>query len=235
MDEVDNLAVMATYGSGTILVQGDHVRVKGVDQFVPDDEETSSSMEEATEAAGSVLGSEIERQPTREYENQASSRSTSTSQQTRSYHSSAIVSQPPADTREAYGLPARRDSEPKRVGLASATSAFLRPMGSSSSASQFPRRKNGERFTSIHPLLCLSLHPHVYIPDYGINGKDAYIENFWRNVNWEQIERRYQDVKAVTNRNSPRNHSPSAFGAHRFPGFLNRPRAENFNIESKDS
>lgn len=215
MDEVDNLAVMATYGSGTILVQGDHVRVKRIDQFVPLEEEDAS----ATQAAESVLGSETERQPTREYENQASSRPANTSQQTRSYHSSTRMSQ------------LEEDSPSKRPYSFAAGSAFVGGMGNSSSASQFPRRKAGERFTSIHPLLCLSLHPHVYIPDYGINGKDAYIENFWRNVNWEQIERRYQDVKSVMHRNKGSNYSsPSAFGPHRFNNFVNRPRAENFNI-----
>jgi hypothetical protein len=41
------------------------------------------------------------------------------------------------------------------------------------------------------PLLALSLHPHVYIPDYGVWGKEKYIQSFWKNVDWTRFRERW--------------------------------------------
>lgn len=70
-------------------------------------------------------------------------------------------------------------------------------MGKNAFASTMPRRSEGKRFLSIHPLFCLSLHPHVYIPDYGVWGKEQYIQNFWKSIDWDKANKRYTAVKEI--------------------------------------
>ncbi|RKP27700.1 Manganese/iron superoxide dismutase, partial [Syncephalis pseudoplumigaleata] len=42
----------------------------------------------------------------------------------------------------------------------------------------------------VRPLLCLNLWEHVYVPDHGIAGRDAYIDAFWNNVDWHVVQQR---------------------------------------------
>lgn len=44
----------------------------------------------------------------------------------------------------------------------------------------------------LEPLLCLSMYEHAYMPDYGLWGKKAYVDNFWKCVNWNGVA---QDLK----------------------------------------
>ncbi|CAG8450546.1 11120_t:CDS:2, partial [Ambispora leptoticha] len=46
---------------------------------------------------------------------------------------------------------------------------------------------NHLRFT---PLLVLSVWEHAYLTDYGVNGRDKYIDQFWECVNWEKVDQR---------------------------------------------
>ncbi|WP_201329420.1 superoxide dismutase [Candidatus Carsonella ruddii] len=46
-------------------------------------------------------------------------------------------------------------------------------------------------FNSV-PLLCIDLHEHSYIIDY-TNNKNLYISNFLKNINWYEVENRYQN------------------------------------------
>ena len=196
MDSVDNLAVVATYGSGTVLVQGNRIRAPELEPFVPHEGATETSERgenapsdaanpAAVEAAQEAIGHETERQPTRHYENDASSQSVPGLGQSRSMHTSASASAPAANV---------------PVGPAEAlarTSYLPLNMGNNSFSSSSPRRAEPKRFLSIHPILCLSLHPHVYIPDYGVWGKEKYIENFWRSVDWQKADERYRAVKEI--------------------------------------
>lgn len=37
------------------------------------------------------------------------------------------------------------------------------------------------------PLLCISVHEHAWITDYGVWGKEEYLKRFWGAVNWEKV------------------------------------------------
>lgn len=175
MDAVDNLAVVSTYGAGTVLVQGTEVRAPEIAQFVPVEAEETPALDSevprtgktgrqtaaAEQAASDAIGHELEREPTRPYENNASAS--------------------PASTRAG---PAESAS----------TQSWL-SMGGSQSRSMSPPRKDSSRFVSMTPLLALSLHPHVYIPDYGVWGKEKYIQNFWKNVDWTRFRERWYAAK----------------------------------------
>jgi Fe-Mn family superoxide dismutase len=39
----------------------------------------------------------------------------------------------------------------------------------------------------IHPLACVSLHEHVYMPKYGVNGKEEYVRDWLKYVDWNTI------------------------------------------------
>ncbi|KDN53079.1 manganese and iron superoxide dismutase [Tilletiaria anomala UBC 951] len=54
------------------------------------------------------------------------------------------------------------------------------------------KSKIGEQLT---PLLCVSVHEHSWLPDYGIWGKEPYLMNFWECVDWEKVGKAY-DVYA---------------------------------------
>ncbi|KAG9294074.1 hypothetical protein G9A89_001315 [Geosiphon pyriformis] len=40
------------------------------------------------------------------------------------------------------------------------------------------------------PLLVLNVWEHAYLTDYGVNGKEKYIDNFWKCVDWDMVDRR---------------------------------------------
>lgn len=159
MDSVDNLAVVGTYGAGTVLVQGTVLPQKARELDALAGVESPSTAQSASRGEG------------------ASSR------QNRSYHSSAII-------RAVSDFPGRASNS-----TFDSTNYARGEIGTSPTASAAEGRSNQERFKSIHPLLCLSLHPHVYIPDYGVWGKEEYIRNFWGNVDWNLVYQRYQKVQ----------------------------------------
>jgi len=49
---------------------------------------------------------------------------------------------------------------------------------------------------TLHPLLCLSVHPHCYLEDYGVWGREEYVRNWWEHVNWSQVEAMFAEYKA---------------------------------------
>ncbi|KAI5480572.1 superoxide dismutase, Fe-Mn family [Pseudohyphozyma bogoriensis] len=49
---------------------------------------------------------------------------------------------------------------------------------------------------TIHPLACLSLHPHCYLGDYGVWGREEYVKRWWKSVDWRQVENDYNSFIA---------------------------------------
>ncbi|GAA5845560.1 hypothetical protein JCM9279_003076 [Rhodotorula babjevae] len=41
---------------------------------------------------------------------------------------------------------------------------------------------------SLHPLACISVHPHCYLGDYGLWGRDEYVRKWWTAVDWKKVE-----------------------------------------------
>ncbi|KAI0486035.1 Manganese/iron superoxide dismutase [Xylaria cf. heliscus] len=42
--------------------------------------------------------------------------------------------------------------------------------------------------TDVIPVLCLNTWEHVYIADYGVAGKGAYVQRWWETIDWEKVE-----------------------------------------------
>jgi Fe-Mn family superoxide dismutase len=51
----------------------------------------------------------------------------------------------------------------------------------------------------ILPLLGLNVWEHAYLVDYGVNGKQQYLKNWWSAINWQRVHdatnRRTQEAK----------------------------------------
>lgn len=41
--------------------------------------------------------------------------------------------------------------------------------------------------TNLNPLLCLNVWQHVYMPDYGVDGKEAFVERWWDFIDWDKV------------------------------------------------
>ncbi|BGP16422.1 hypothetical protein JCM10213_004022 [Rhodosporidiobolus nylandii] len=44
----------------------------------------------------------------------------------------------------------------------------------------------------LHPLVCVSTHPHCYLGDYGLWGRDEYVKRWWGAVDWKKVEEAYE-------------------------------------------
>ncbi|KAK5658810.1 hypothetical protein OQA88_1622 [Cercophora sp. LCS_1] len=51
---------------------------------------------------------------------------------------------------------------------------------------------------NVVPILCLNVWQHVYMPDYGVDGKEAFVERWWNFVDWDKVAQ-----KAVMTKNRP--------------------------------
>jgi len=38
------------------------------------------------------------------------------------------------------------------------------------------------------PILCVNVWQHAYLPDYGVQGKRKYLQNWWNRINWSVVE-----------------------------------------------
>ncbi|GAA5827487.1 hypothetical protein JCM3770_005253 [Rhodotorula araucariae] len=45
---------------------------------------------------------------------------------------------------------------------------------------------------SLHPLACINVHPHCYLEDYGLWGRDEYVRKWWGAVDWQKVEDAYE-------------------------------------------
>lgn len=53
---------------------------------------------------------------------------------------------------------------------------------------------NADSRKPIHPLMCLSLHPHCYLGDYGVWGRQEYVERWWNAIDWTKVSASYEMI-----------------------------------------
>jgi len=65
------------------------------------------------------------------------------------------------------------------------------------SGGQFLTGFSGEQhqghFVTLPVILALDVWEHAYLADYGVTGKDKYIDAFFKNLNWPVLEQRFAD------------------------------------------
>ena len=59
--------------------------------------------------------------------------------------------------------------------------------GTENSGGQFAPQAPGG--IDVVPLLCLNTWEHVWLTDYGIEGKGDFVEQWWEIIDWEKVER----------------------------------------------
>lgn len=47
---------------------------------------------------------------------------------------------------------------------------------------------------NVHPILCVNTWEHAWMMDYGIAGKDEYLERWWDRVNWNLVLDNYRQA-----------------------------------------
>ncbi|KPI45740.1 putative 37S ribosomal protein S26A, mitochondrial [Cyphellophora attinorum] len=48
------------------------------------------------------------------------------------------------------------------------------------------------------PVLCLKVWEHQYMRDYGLAGKEQYISNWWKRVDWNEVQNRFNVSSDIT-------------------------------------
>lgn len=60
----------------------------------------------------------------------------------------------------------------------------------------FAGEQHQGHFATLPIILALDVWEHAFLLDYGAQGKGAYIDAFFKNLNWEVVEKRFQDAIA---------------------------------------
>ncbi|KAH7888073.1 hypothetical protein F5I97DRAFT_945578 [Phlebopus sp. FC_14] len=48
----------------------------------------------------------------------------------------------------------------------------------------------------IYPLFCISVHEHCWLLDHGIWGKNQYLKEFWKVLDWERVAKKFDEFSA---------------------------------------
>jgi len=60
----------------------------------------------------------------------------------------------------------------------------------------FAGEQHQGHFVTLPIILALDVWEHVFILDYGAQGKGKYIDAFFKNLNWEVMEKRFAEVQS---------------------------------------
>ncbi|KAL1966398.1 hypothetical protein VTN77DRAFT_4540 [Rasamsonia byssochlamydoides] len=55
----------------------------------------------------------------------------------------------------------------------------------------------------IQPILCVNTWQHVWLMDYGIAGKEEYLERWWDRIDWEHVYENFKEAPAAKMARSP--------------------------------
>lgn len=65
----------------------------------------------------------------------------------------------------------------------------LNSVGSFGPASKQERRdKKALGGIDVTPLLCVNTWEHVWLTDYGVRGKEKYLNDWWKKINWDIVQ-----------------------------------------------
>lgn len=167
----EDLAVVATYGAGTLLVQdGQPIRGRSAQDFRHMGLNDQGQVFQEDEARTSPA---------------AASSETSLGQRT-------FSTSPSTSAEEASSSRLRHHvTQPSAFG----TGASQREGGAGARGG--PRPTNLlTAANELVPLACLSLHEHAFVPTHGVWGKRAYVETWLSALDWEKIDRRMVEPRA---------------------------------------
>lgn len=104
---------------------------------------------------------------------------------------------------EAYRM---RQSMDMSTGLDIASARMKRPqntVGFMGQHSQLGREgSNVQSQLDGYPILCLNVWQHMWIPDYGIMGKRAYLAAWWERIDWDVVANKYNMKEKIDGYNT---------------------------------
>ena len=90
----------------------------------------------------------------------------------------------------------RQDNQPRYLNTQDRRRAEMnRPQNNVGAFGQYSQQSK-DGYTPLNtleatPLLCLNTWQHMWIPDYGILGKRAYLAAWWERIDWDVVRQRY--------------------------------------------
>ncbi|CAH7684892.1 hypothetical protein BY996DRAFT_367481 [Phakopsora pachyrhizi] len=187
-DQDGNLGICATYGGGTILVQNREQRGDwpmairsssiGLDGNGRPTPENKDGIKPDSVARTNELGiSESDTNLTSNSEaSEDFTKSTSTSHKEFVSFTDSLFASP---------TPAPKSSSNIEVNSFKSKPPLNRAITRKSA-------NPAERFNHIHPLMNLMVAERAYLPDYGVWGKELYLRNFWKCVDWSKVENSFE-------------------------------------------
>lgn len=194
MDDKGRLGIVGTYGAGTVLVQerqqrGGFSELPQTDTTWPS-RPSPQSVEESDEDP--VF-----------------------SEDRRTLHDSRSSTIPPPPLFSSSHRPAAPSAD---TPILTPLTPLSRSLSISSTLRAPPEPAHRIKFPEreIHPLFAISLHEHAYLHDYGVWGKEAYLENFWKVLDWKAIGNVYEklmpkDLKRPGTKRSDRQKEAEAY------------------------
>ncbi|KAL8279208.1 hypothetical protein RQP46_008464 [Phenoliferia psychrophenolica] len=162
-DQSGNVGVLGTYAGGTLLV---HQRKQMGDLLHP--------------AAAKVLGEKLTPKEISGNAAAAAPAPTSTDGTT-----DAVADAPATPAAGGWTVdPTARKPKGKPAASSDSVAGHLLPMFTASASEKDIGR-------SILPLACISLHPHCYLADYGVWGREEYVRRWFGAVDWQKVEASY--------------------------------------------
>jgi Fe-Mn family superoxide dismutase len=64
---------------------------------------------------------------------------------------------------------------------------LLNPVGAFGSAANPSERKPAEGGINVSPILCVNTWQHVWLQDWGFEGKQRYLEAWWDRIDWDVV------------------------------------------------
>lgn len=175
-DQLGNLGVVGTYAGGTVLVQS---RAQ-MGPLTNDDR---------------VLGEKI---PQRPGESGSSDGSSPSEQQQSKAPSWAVVDQAEQAKDAAAGTSSSSTATAASTDLNANRRNASGLLGAMNVMNDVIGSRTREIGKYLHPILCISVHPHCYIRDYGVWGRDEYVKAWWKAIDWSVVELNWEKYKAKT-------------------------------------
>jgi superoxide dismutase, Fe-Mn family len=185
-DKFGHLAVVPTFGAGTMLVagrrqmwyggQGILVASEAIPSLIRESEETTTRTASPTAPLGSAFS------PTSPVSGSSSTGS---------------AFQPPAQSRSLHTS--------HRLGYDNLGSLTSSP-SSLGDAGRQPVPRLGHDLTQkrlgdmVYPLFCVSVHEHAWVSHRGVWGKEQYLKDFWKVLDWHKVSMLFE--KWVANRST---------------------------------
>lgn len=95
----------------------------------------------------------------------------------------------------------RRQSFDHSTGGNTLSSALSRPQNTVGSIGEYSSNRPHYHQGSLKalPILCLKVWEHQWLPDYGINGKESYVKNWFDRIDWDEVLNLYNLVPEDAN------------------------------------